>query len=94
MNNRKIHVVSFLFAAILLVECEDIYDMEKYNRPDWLAGKLYTQVAAEDDLSGFAECLRLTGYDTILDVSGSFTVFAPSDEAMDQFLGTNQCRRN
>lgn len=70
--------------------CTDIYEMEKYNRPSWLAGKLYTQVAAEEDLTRFAECLRLTGYDTILDVSGSFTVFAPSDEAMDHFLATNQ----
>jgi uncharacterized surface protein with fasciclin (FAS1) repeats len=38
----------------------------------------------------FTECLRLTGLDKILDVSGSWSVFAPTDEAMKQFLAENQ----
>ena len=38
----------------------------------------------------FTECLRLAGLDKILDVSGSWTVFAPTDDAMKQFLAENQ----
>jgi len=37
----------------------------------------------------FTECLRLTGLNKILDVSGSWSVFAPTDEAMKQFLAEN-----
>jgi uncharacterized surface protein with fasciclin (FAS1) repeats len=66
--------------------CEKVSDHEKYQRPDWLPGKLYTAVEEQEDLTLFAECLRLTGLDTILDVSGCFTVFAPTDEAMEQYL--------
>ena len=74
----------------LYVGCEDYSLKEKYKRPDWLPGKLYTSVAVQGNLSKFAECLRLTGLDTILDVSGSFTVFAPTDEAIEQYLSENQ----
>lgn len=37
----------------------------------------------------FTECLRLTGLDTIIDVSGSWSVFAPTDEAMKLYLSEN-----
>lgn len=74
----------------LFVGCQDLSEHEKYKRPDWLPGKLYTTVLAQENLSKFAECLRLVGLDTILDVSGSFTVFAPTDEAMEQYLSENQ----
>lgn len=76
--------------AILCAGCEEYSTHEKYRRPDWLPGKLYTAVESRDDLTLFAECLRLTGLDTILDVSGSFTVFAPTDDAMEAFLAENQ----
>ncbi len=74
----------------LCVGCEEYGLKEKYKRPDWLPGKLYTAVTVQENLSMFAECLRLTGLDTILDVSGSFTVFAPTDEAIEQYLSENQ----
>lgn len=79
-------ILRLLLAGIFLNSCVDIYELDKYKHPDWLAGKLYTQVAGEENLKQFAECLRLTGYDTILDLSGSFTVFAPSDEAFTQYF--------
>jgi len=63
--------------------------MDKYKRPDWLPGKLYTAVSVQKNLSLFAECLRLTGLDTIIGVAGSWTVFAPTDDAMRQYLSEN-----
>ncbi len=76
--------------AILCAGCEEYSTHEKFKRPDWLPGKLYTAVESREDLTLFAECLRLAGLDTILDVSGSFTVFAPTDEAMETFLAEHQ----
>lgn len=61
-------------------------EFDPYARPDWLAGKVYTQVKAEDNLQTFAKCLEITGYDTIINVSGSYTVFAPTDEAFELYF--------
>ena len=76
----------FLTGSLFLVGCKDIYDLEKYQRPDWLSGKIYTQISAEPDLSYFKTCLDLTGYDSILDVTGFYTVFAPTNEAFTQWF--------
>ena len=73
----------------LLVGCEKWSEKDIYKRPDWLPGKLYTTVSVQENLTMFTECLKLSGLDSILDVSGSWTVFAPTDEAMKQFLAEN-----
>ena len=73
---------------LLLLGCRD--EMPgKYERPDWLAGKVYTQILDQPDLSTFAKCIELTGYDKIIDVSGSYTVFAPSNDAFNAWFASN-----
>lgn len=84
-----IFVFSLLSVILTLTGCKDIYDQDKYQHPDWLAGKLYTQISAEEDLTIFKRCLELSGYDTIIDRTGSFTVFAPNDEAFAQYFSTH-----
>ena len=81
----------FLMVIILLVGIcwgchEDITDLEKYKSPSWLKGKLFTQIKAQKDLNIFISCLEKTGYDTLLNTSGSYTVFAPTDEAFQNFF--------
>ena len=61
----------------------------KYQRPEWLAGKVFTQILEQPELSTFAEAIQLIGYDTIIDVSGSYTVFAPSNDAFSAFFAQN-----
>ncbi len=83
-------IKSFLLFAITLLflySCKPEPDI--YKRPDWLAGKVYTQVLAQPELSTFANCIELTGYDQILDVSGSYTVFAPSNDAFTKYFEQN-----
>ncbi len=77
----------FLIGCTLLWGCKDIYELEKYERPDWLAGKIYTQITTRPNLSVFQKCIELTGYDTILDVTGSYTVFGPTNLAFEQWFG-------
>lgn len=60
--------------------------VSRYERPDWLAGKVYTQIVEQPELSTFAKCIELTGYDSIINVSGSYTAFAPSNKAFDEWL--------
>lgn len=90
MRNNKIYFLLFSILVSLLTGCEDFFEPEKYKRPDWLPGKLYTTVSVQGDLTLFTECLRLTGLDTILNVSGVWTVFAPTDEAIKQYLSENR----
>lgn len=65
-------------------------ELDIYERPDWLAGKLYTMVREQPNLETFAGALERTGYDTIIDVSGSYTVFAPSDDAFSLFFQNSE----
>ncbi len=68
--------------------CDEM-NQEIYEPPDWLKGKLITQMKTRDELSTFISVLNKTGYDTILNTSGSFTVFAPTNDAMEQFFNEN-----
>jgi len=89
---RRYQTILLLLGILFIVftGCEKWSGHDKYTRPEWLPGKLYTSVLVQKDLGLFAECLRLTGLDTILDVSGSWTVFAPTDEALRQYLVENK----
>ncbi len=76
------------FLLLMVTACLDDR-FEKFDRPEWLQGKLYSQIREHADLSTFARCLELTGYDTIINVSGSYTVFAPTNEAFGLFFQEN-----
>lgn len=69
--------------AIIAYNCkpEDVYE-----RPSWLAGKLFSEIEAQAELSTFAECIRLVGYDSIINKSGSYTVFAPDNAAWEEYF--------
>jgi hypothetical protein len=74
---------------ILVYGCRD--EIDKYARPEWLAGKLFTQIQEIPELTTFAKAIELTEYDKLIDVSGSYTVFAPSDEAFQCMVFQSSC---
>jgi len=74
-------------AVSLLNSCEK--ERDKYERPDWLQGKVYTQMLEIPELSTFCQCVSLIGYDEVIDVSGSYTVFAPTNDAFETFFLSN-----
>ena len=83
------YILPMMAVILAMAGCQNIYDQDKYQHPDWLAGKLYTQLSAEEDLSVFKKCLELSGYDTIIDRTGSYTVFSPNDEAFNQYFSAH-----
>jgi len=86
MIKTRIFTIAAL-GLLLLAGCDpDMKKGEKYERPEWLAGKVYTQLLELPDLSTFTRAVELTGYDTIIDVSGSYTIFAPNNEAFNAFF--------
>jgi len=81
---RTKHFALIALTLSLLMGCQK--EPSKYDRPDWLAGKLFTQISDTTIFNTFTRCLELTGYDTIIDASGSYTVFAPNDDAFDLYF--------
>jgi hypothetical protein len=80
-------ILLFLVAGLLILGCsEDFQQSSKYDRPDWLEGKVYTQIKANPSLSTFAECIERVGYDSIINISGSYTVFAPNNDAFSAYF--------
>lgn len=72
---------------LFLAGCDpDAKQADKYDRPEWLAGKVYTQLLAQPELSTFAQCVELAGYDTIIDRSGTYTIFAPNNDAFNAWF--------
>jgi uncharacterized surface protein with fasciclin (FAS1) repeats len=85
-NKFPVGLFLLLFSVMIFNSCKDITDNEKYQQPEWLAGKLYTQISSMEDLSIFTTLLQNTGYDSLLDLTGSFAVFVPTDEAFQLWL--------
>lgn len=85
MTMRK-PIILLSLLLMFFSSCRDDSFVDKFKRPDWLAGKVYTQLKTIPELTTFARCIELTGYDKILDVSGTYTVFAPSNDAFARFF--------
>ena len=85
MTKARILAIIVL-SLFFLAGCDPDLKNDKYARPEWLAGKVYTQLLTQPDLSTFATCIALAGYDTIINTSGSYTVFSPNNEAFSQYF--------
>ena len=80
-------VCLIVFFALCSAACQNIYELEKYQYPEWQAGKIYTQLSENEQATIFLELLKSTGYDTVLNRSGSYTVFVPTDSAFKIWFG-------
>jgi uncharacterized surface protein with fasciclin (FAS1) repeats len=89
MERIKLLILWGVVTAVICSCINDPEEDEKYKRPDWLAGKLFTQIKEQPELSVFTRCLELTGYDTIINKSGSYTVFAPTNDAFTLYFQNN-----
>ena len=80
MTNYRSIILLLVISSVFMFGCEPELQ-EKYQRPDWLKGKIYSQLTEIPEVSIFTSAVELIGYDTIIDVSGTYTVLAPTDEA-------------
>jgi uncharacterized surface protein with fasciclin (FAS1) repeats len=86
---RKNALFNLLTITILIVLGCEPERVKLYERPDWLAGKLFTQIQDQPELSTFAKCISRVGYDSVINISGSYTVFAPDNNAFDVYFGAH-----
>jgi uncharacterized surface protein with fasciclin (FAS1) repeats len=85
--SKSLQVILLGQLLLLVFACNDEFSKNpKYDRPSWLAGKVYAQVKAQPELSDFARCLERTGYDTLINTSGDYTVFAPDNDAFELYF--------
>ncbi|WP_165876144.1 fasciclin domain-containing protein [Mariniflexile fucanivorans] len=61
-------------------------DPLEYARPSDLAGTIYTQLESMGNFNYYLQCLDKTEYKEPLVKGGSWTVFAPTDEAFEKFM--------
>ena len=86
MTKLKYYSIALLTAATLAfsaVSCTEEWDAHYTGQQ---AGRselnLYEFIKSQPDLSTFAQMLHVSGYDSILSKPQTFTVWAPSDEAL------------
>src|SRR5881275_3078450 len=71
-----------LLSCILLSACKKAWDEHNAITEEALNKTLLQQINETTDLSSFNNCLVKTGYDKVLASSKSFTVWAPTNAAL------------
>ncbi len=89
--SSRFFCMGFVWLIVFLISgCNNpfsgVEQHEKYQIPEGLAGKLYTQVKAEDNLTIYASALEITGFDETFNTSGSYTLLAPTNSAFEVFF--------
>ena len=84
---NQIPVLLALLFSVIFVSCKDEWNNHYYavaaNKSD---STMYNYIKSRSDLEVFAYMLQMTGYDTLLNKSQTFTVWAPKNESL---LGVN-----
>lgn len=92
INQKKrqilIRTLFGLIAVSFCTSCVDKFEkIEKYQRPDWLEGKIYTQISSEDNnMNIFSKFMEDVGYDKVVDKTGTYAAFVPNDSVMSGYL--------
>lgn len=91
INRKKKHLLMPLILGLLVAyvstSCVDRFEkIEKYQRPDRLAGKIYTQISLQENMSIFSQFMVDVGYDKVVDKTGTYAAFVPSDSVMSLYL--------
>src|SRR6476661_6341358 len=81
MRFKKEHLLMAVIFFTALSGCKKWEDHTALNNQD-LTKDLYTAIKEEPTLSRFAELITQAGLDSLLKSSKSFTVWAPSNSAL------------
>lgn len=80
----SIPVLAFLIISVLSVSCKDEWDAHYSSKVTTKSdSNLYDYIQSRSDLSIFAEMIQVAGYDTILNQNQTFTVWAPTNSALE-----------
>ncbi|MDD3321229.1 MAG: fasciclin domain-containing protein [Paludibacter sp.] len=80
----NIMTVSVMFFIFISIGCND--QNSYYDRPEWKELSIYKVLKNEGRFNYYLQCVDNTEYADILDGAGLYTVFAPNDEAFENWL--------
>jgi len=83
------HVIVCLTFIFLLTGCRKKEFDEFYGRPENLGDPIYQQLQQKGNFTKFLDAVDKAGYKETLSASGSWTVFAPTDEAFAKYMADN-----
>ncbi len=86
--NPKIFLSMLLF-LMLMVACDDLNEDPHYTDDGGLEDPIYSVLNEKGDYSLYLQCVDKAGYKNVLNSSGYYTVFAPSDSAFESWLSEN-----
>ncbi|XMO85326.1 fasciclin domain-containing protein [Algibacter sp. AS12] len=81
MHRKSLIILCVIMAAF---GCKP--DPLEYARPDNLAGTIYTQLESLGTFNYYLQALDQSAYKEPLSKGGSWTIFAPEDDAFEQFM--------
>ncbi|MGN7986295.1 fasciclin domain-containing protein [Pedobacter sp. 22226] len=82
-------LIVFLTVIFFLSSCRKKEFDDFYGRPENLGDPIYQQLQAKGNFAKFLDCIDKAGYKETLSTAGSWTVFAPTDEAFATYLKDN-----
>jgi uncharacterized surface protein with fasciclin (FAS1) repeats len=82
-------LIVFLTVIFFLSSCRKKEFDDFYGRPENLGDPIYQQLQAKGNFTKFLDCIDKAGYKETLSAAGSWTVFAPTDEAFAIYLKDN-----
>ena len=82
-------LIVILTFIVFLSSCRKKEFDEFYGRPENLGEPIYQQLQAKGTFVKFLECIDKAGYKETLSTAGSWTIFAPTDEAFNTYLQEN-----
>ena len=80
------NLIKFAFTALLIFSVASCSDDDTTTNPPMSDESIAKIVAGNEDYSSLLAALQKTGLDADLDGSGTFTVFAPDNDAFAEFL--------
>jgi len=81
----KFYLITLL-CFFIMAACDDVADDSHYTDDGDLEDPIYSVLKDENDFSMYLKCVDRAGYKDVLNSSGYYTVFAPSDEAFSIYL--------
>ncbi len=89
MNLKLIGKFSVIIILLAFTACEKDYD-GYYDMPDNLEGPIYEQLKSNENFSSYVDALeRVPKLQVIVNKSGLYTVFAPTNDAWTKYLHEN-----
>jgi len=82
-------LIVVLTVIFFLSSCRKKEFDDFYGRPENLGDPIYQQLQAKGNFTKFLDCIDKAGYKETLSASGSWTIFAPTDEAFATYLKDN-----